>query len=120
MRDRPQHGDNEDQAGDVEADQELTQGQKRTGAELADGEGDGAERADRRRPHHDADDICAAVPIRSVSGLPACPIALRPKPHSTEINRTCRTLPSANAPMNVLGMIPSTNSVVVRLWVCAR
>jgi hypothetical protein len=64
--------------------------------------------------------ICAAVPIRSVSGLPACPIALRAKPHSTETNSTCSTLPSANAPMNVLGMMPSRNSVVVRLWVCAR
>jgi len=67
-----------------------------------------------------ADRLGAAVPIRSVSGLPACPIALSAKPHSTETNSTCSTLPSANAPMKVLGMMPSRNSVVVRAWLCAR
>jgi hypothetical protein len=56
MRDRPAHGENEDKARDIEADQELAQGQKRAGAELTDREGNGAEHADRRRPHHDGDD----------------------------------------------------------------
>ena len=56
MRDRPQHAEDEDQAGDVEADQKLAERDQRAGAELADGKGDGAERADRRRPHHDGND----------------------------------------------------------------
>ena len=58
--------------------------------------------------------ICAAVPIRSVSGFPACPMALKAKPHSSETKSTCSTLPSANAPMKVLGMMPSRNCAVVR------
>ncbi len=54
--DRPENHDNENQAGGIEADQEPAERDKRAGAELADRERDGAERPDRRRPHHDGDD----------------------------------------------------------------
>ena len=56
MRNRPEHRENEDEAGDIETDQKLAEREQRNGAELADGEGDGAERADWRCPHHDGDD----------------------------------------------------------------
>ena len=54
--DRPQHGEDEDKTGDIETHQQLAERQQRAGAELADSEGNGAERADRRRPHDEADD----------------------------------------------------------------
>src|SRR5579862_9132762 len=56
MADRPQHDDDEDEAGQVEADQELAEREQRAGAELADGKRHGAEGADRRGAHHDGDD----------------------------------------------------------------
>ncbi len=92
MRDRPEHAEDEDEASDVEGDDQLAQGEQRAGAELADGEGNGAERADRRRPHHDGDDAKEHVrgrPDQIVQGLPGrAPIQPSANPLNTDTYRT--------------------------------
>ena len=54
--DDAEHDEDEDQAGDVEAEHQLPEREQRAEAVLADREGHGAEGADRRHLHDDADD----------------------------------------------------------------
>jgi len=49
--------------------------------------------------------ILPPASMRSTSAAARSPKVIKAKPHATEINSTCRTLPSAKAPKKLFGMI---------------
>ncbi|MNR17204.1 hypothetical protein D3C85_1338500 [compost metagenome] len=54
--------------------------------------------------------------MMSYTGLPFSPIADSAHPNSTETSKMHSTLPSANAWVNVLGMMPIRKSTMCRCW----
>jgi adenylate cyclase len=67
-----------------------------------------------RRPCTMPNSMCENVSIKSITGCARSPSQVSANPQSTEMNRTCRTFPSANAPTKVEGMMPIRNPPV---WV---
>ena len=104
------------QAGRVEGAHQLGEREQRADAVLADGECHGAERAERRHPHDDADD--AEQDVRHLVDelehrlAALAPTACSAKPNSTENSSTCRISPLAKASTTVFGMMFSRKSVV--------
>ena len=116
-----QHDEDEEQAGRVEGGHQLAEREQRADAVLADGEGHGAERAERRDPM-----TMPTMRRRRASGLvddvehrlPRSPSASSAMPNRTEKNSTCRMSPSAKAPTTVSGMMfmrKLDDALVVRL-----
>ena len=110
--DPAEHAENEDQAGRVEGEHEVAEGEQRADAVLADREGHRAESADGRELHDEADDAeeDMADDVDEPRGRFA-PFAerLQPEREQDGEKRTCRISPVAKAPTTVEGMMSSGN-----------
>jgi hypothetical protein len=100
--------EDEDDAGQVEAQHQEAELRQRADAVLADGERHRAERAERRHAHDDAMTPNSAEPASSrkcTIALPCSPRRDRPRPNSTANSSTCRISPLAKASTTVPGMM---------------